>query len=83
MRNAASAVPVKVAQTVEIDFVMTVPTNVTVGVNVAVKIALQGIVNVNTMGAIRYTVITVVKTKTSVWNFVTPVMKRIALSADT
>ena len=51
IRHAASAVHWKVAQTVEIDFVMTVPTNVTVGMKLAAKVVLQGIANVNMMGA--------------------------------
>lgn len=82
MRNAASAALLKVAQTVAIQFAMTVPINVTVGVNVAVKVAL-GMTNVNMMGARGYTVMTVVKTKITMWNFVTLVMKHIALNADT
>ena len=51
MMCAANAVPLKVAQTVENRFALTVPENVTAGVGLTVKIALQGIVNVNTMGA--------------------------------
>ena len=51
--DAASAVPLKLAQTVDQKhFVMTVPTNVIAGVNLAAKVALQRIANVNTMGAI-------------------------------
>ena len=51
MRNAASAVPLKVVQTVDTHFALTVPTNVTVGMKLAAKVVLQGIANVNMMGA--------------------------------
>ena len=80
---ASSAVPLKVAQTVEKHFALTVPENVTAGMILAVKVALQGIVNVNMMGARGYTVMTVLKTKNTIWNVVKNVMKHIALSVDT
>ena len=44
MRNAASAMPLKLAKTVRNHFVITVPTNVTAGTN-------QGFANVNMMDA--------------------------------
>ena len=80
---AASVVPLKVVQTVDIDFVVNVLTNVTAGVNLAVKVVLKGISNVNTMGARRNTVMTVAKTKITIWTIVTSVMKHAALSAGT
>ena len=83
MRNAASAVPLKVAQTVKIYFVTTVPINVTAGMNLSVKFALQGILNVNTMGAKGYTVMTVVKQNNTIWNIVTSVRIHTALNGDT
>ena len=79
---ASSAVPLKVAQTVENHFVMTVPTNVTVGMNAAVKIALQGILNVNTMGAKGYTVMTVVMVKNMISSTVLLARQRFALDAE-
>ena len=83
MRNAASALPLKVVQTVDTHFVMTVPTNATAGVDLAVKIAHMVIVNVNTMGAKGYTVMTVMMIKITIWNIVTSVMIHTALNVDT
>jgi len=40
-------------------------------------------VNVNTMGAKGYTVMTVMMIKITIWNIVETVMRRTALSADT
>ena len=47
MMCAANAVPLKVAQTVEYRFVVTVPANLIAGVDLIVTVALQGIVNAN------------------------------------
>ena len=81
MRNAASAVPLKVAQTVGKHFALTVPENVTAGVDLAVKVALQGIVNVNMMGARGKTVMTVVMVKKMISNTVVLARHHFALAA--
>ena len=83
MMCAANAVPLKVAQTVENRFVVTVPANVIAGVDLIVKVALQGIVNVNTMDARGKTVMTVVKPNNTIWNIVPSARIPAALNADT
>ena len=83
VRNASSAIPLKVVQTVENHFVVIVPTNVTVGMKLAAKVALKSIVNVNTMDARGKTVMTVMKQNNTIWNIVTSVRIHAALNADT
>lgn len=61
---------------------MTAPENVTVVMNVAAKVALQGIVNVSTMGARGYTVMTVVMVKNMISNTVVLARQHFALDAE-